>query len=171
MQVFFQEIVLVGPLGKTKYYALRIEFQERGSPHVHAFIWILDAPKISDETEYKSFVERTISALLPDPESEPELFELLKLYQIHSHSRTCWKYKKNKCRFSYGRFFSDRTIISKPLDPSLDPHERNEILDSRKSLLEKVKKYIDAELNSVKVNVIDPQKENYKHLRQQMKYF
>ena len=44
----------------------------------------------------------------------------------------------------------------------MDPLERNEILDSRKSLLEKVKKYIDAELNPVKVNVIDPQKENYK---------
>ena len=42
------------------------------------------------------------------------------------------------------------------------PHERNGILDSRKSLLEKVKKYIDAELNPVKINVIDPYKENYK---------
>ena len=99
---------------------------------------------------------------MPDLESEPELFKLVKLCQIHSHSRTCWKYKKNKCKFSYGRFFSDRTIISKPLDPSLDPLERNEILDSRKSLLEKVKNYIDVELNPVKVNVIDPQKENYK---------
>ena len=29
MQVFFNEIVLDGPFGKTKYYALRIEFQER----------------------------------------------------------------------------------------------------------------------------------------------
>ena len=28
VQVFFKEIVLDGPLGKTKYYALRIEFQE-----------------------------------------------------------------------------------------------------------------------------------------------
>ena len=41
-------------------------------------------------------------------------------------------------------------------------HERNGILDSRKSLLEKVKKYIDAELNPFKINVIDPYKENYK---------
>ena len=107
----------------------------------------------------------TISALLPDPENEPELFELVKLYQIKSLSRTCWKYiyiKKNEFRFSYGRFFSDRTIILKPLDPSLDPLERNEVLDSHKSLLEKVKKYIDAGLNPVKVNVIDLQKENYK---------
>ena len=39
-----------GPLGKTKYYALRIEFQERGNSHVHAFVWILDVPRISDET-------------------------------------------------------------------------------------------------------------------------
>ena len=48
VQVFFKEIVLDGPLGKTKYYALRIEFQEWGSPHVHAFVRILDAPKISE---------------------------------------------------------------------------------------------------------------------------
>ena len=66
---------------------------------MHAFVWILDAPRISDETEYKSFVERTISAALPDPESEPGLFELVKLYQIHYHSRTCWKYKKINAGF------------------------------------------------------------------------
>ena len=34
VQVFLKEIVLDGPLGKTKYYALRAEFQVRGSPHV-----------------------------------------------------------------------------------------------------------------------------------------
>ena len=44
----------------------------------------------------------------------------------------------------------------------MDPHERNEILDSLKSLQEKVKKYNDAELNPVKVNIMDPEKENYK---------
>ena len=101
---------------------------------------------------------RGLSAVLPDPQSKPGLFELVKLYQIHSHSRTCWKYKKNKCRFFYGRFFSDRTIISKPLDHSLDPEERQEILNSCKNLLEKVKKYVDEELNPAKVNVIDPEK-------------
>ena len=50
----------------------------------------------------------------------------------------------------------------KTIRPSLDPEERTEQLDSRKSLLEKVKKYIDAELNQSKVHVIDPEKENYK---------
>ena len=64
--------------------------------------------------------------------------------------------------FSYGRFFSDRTIISKPLDPSLDPEDRNEILDSRRSLVEKVKKNTDVELHPTKVNVIDPKKKKKK---------
>ena len=62
----------------------------------------------------------------------------------------------------YGCFFSFRTIISKPLNSSLDPKDRNETLNSRKSLLEKVKNYIDGELNPAKVNVIDPEKESYK---------
>ena len=44
--VFFKEIIIDGPLGKTKYYAMRIEFQERGSPHVHSFVWILNAANI-----------------------------------------------------------------------------------------------------------------------------
>ena len=38
VEVFFKDIILDGPLGKTKYYAIRMEFQERGIPHVHSFI-------------------------------------------------------------------------------------------------------------------------------------
>ena len=59
---------------------------------------------------------------------QPELFELVKLYQIHSHARTSWKYKKNKCRFSSGRFFTDRTIISKPLNSDIPQDERDKIM-------------------------------------------
>ena len=46
VEVFFKEITLGDPLGKTKYYAMRIEFQERGSPYVHSFIWIFNVPNI-----------------------------------------------------------------------------------------------------------------------------
>ena len=88
IQLFFKELILDGRLGKTKYYALRIEFQERGSLHVHAFVWILDAPKIENKFAYLDFVENSISASLPDPQNEPEMFMLVKAFQIHSHSRT-----------------------------------------------------------------------------------
>ena len=37
VEVFFKEIVLDGPLGKTKYHDIRIEFQEMGSLHVHLY--------------------------------------------------------------------------------------------------------------------------------------
>ena len=35
LDVFLKDIILNGPLGETKYCAIRIEFQERCSPHLH----------------------------------------------------------------------------------------------------------------------------------------
>ena len=49
VEAFFKVVVLNGPLGKTRHYAIRVEFQVRGSPHIHLFIWILNAPKLSKE--------------------------------------------------------------------------------------------------------------------------
>ena len=46
VNMFFKIIVLDGPLGKTQYYAIRVEFQVRGSPNIRCFIWILNAPKL-----------------------------------------------------------------------------------------------------------------------------
>ena len=66
------------------------------------------------EEEYVQFVEKLVSAKLSDPVSEPELYEQVKAYQIHTHSRTCRKYKKKDCRFNYGKFLSARTILAKP---------------------------------------------------------
>ena len=56
---------------------------------------------------------KTTNAELPEREKEPELCELVKTYQIHSYSRKCWKYNENECRFSYGRFSTDKTINCK----------------------------------------------------------
>ena len=56
---------------KTKYYAVRIEFQKRGRPHVHSFIMILNAPDTQNEAAYFKFVEQTINAQLPDTLHEP----------------------------------------------------------------------------------------------------
>ena len=43
VKVVFKETVLDVSLGKTKYFAIHIEFQERGIPNVHSFIWIFIA--------------------------------------------------------------------------------------------------------------------------------
>ena len=46
VQLFFKEILIDGPLGKTEFYVYRVEFQVRGSPHIHSFLWIKNAPKL-----------------------------------------------------------------------------------------------------------------------------
>ena len=37
----------MGLLEKTQYYPIRVELQVKGSPHIHSFIWILNAPKLA----------------------------------------------------------------------------------------------------------------------------
>ena len=71
---FFKKFFVVdGLLGKTKYYAIRVELQVRGSPHIHSFIWFLNAPKLTLENiqEYTSWVDGIISAYLPDAPLTP----------------------------------------------------------------------------------------------------
>ena len=34
------------PVGKVKEYAIKIEFQEHGSPHAHCLLWVDGAPHI-----------------------------------------------------------------------------------------------------------------------------
>ena len=78
VEMFFKIIVLDGPLGKTQYYAIRVEFQVRGSPHIHSFIWVLNAPKLErvNIDDYRKWVDSVIRSDLPDPNNEPALFEL-----------------------------------------------------------------------------------------------
>ena len=93
VEVFFKEIIIDVPLGKTKYYAIRVEFQARGSPHVHCFLWAIDAPLLNSDNmeEYVAFVDQIVHVYLPDRNENPELHELVKLYQLHRHSKTCRK--------------------------------------------------------------------------------
>ena len=66
---------------------------------------------------------------LPDEESDPELYNLVNKFQIHSHSATCCKYKNIPCRFSFGKYFTERTICAEPLASSdMDELEKEKIL-------------------------------------------
>ena len=88
VEVFFEFIVIDRPLGKSKYYAIRVESQVRGSPHIYSFISIIGAPKLSMENidEYTEWVDATSSTDLPDPTFDTALYELVKNYQVHHHS-------------------------------------------------------------------------------------
>ena len=157
VEAFFKEILMKGPLGKILNYAIRVEFQVRGSPHVHCFIWVENAPKLTADTEdaYVSYINNIVNTSLPD-HSNKELYELVKMYQLHRHSKTCRKYKNKPCRFNFGRFFCERTIIAKPIPEAVSESERSVLLGQRSSILSKVKKYINDELNPKNHNFFDP---------------
>ena len=66
-------------------YTVRVEFQERGSPHAHMLLWLKDVPEWSTP-EGIAVIERNISCSLQTP-----LKELVIKYQNHRHSQTCFK--------------------------------------------------------------------------------
>ena len=142
----------INPIGKIIYYALRIEFQMRGSPHLHALIWTSDCPKLTSDNKevYVQFIDNHVQAYLPNEETEPELHELVKTYQKHNHSKTCRKYKNISCRFDFGQFFTNRTIIAEPLNKDLDEAMKINILERRTQILTSVKQKIDEVLNPSK---------------------
>ena len=141
VEVCFKEIVSDGPLGKVKHYALRREFQVRGSSHIPSLVRVIGAPILSasNEDEYVSFNESIIKCELPNPSKSPRLFELVRTYQTHSHSKSCRKYESMECRYSFGRYFTDRTVTAHPLSDELSVEEKTLILQQRKLALKSVK--------------------------------
>ena len=95
VEILFKGILLklLGVIGKAAYYAIRIEFQVRGSSHVNSIIWILNPPKLSNETigTYIKFIDKVIHASLLLHEDDPSLYEYMKLYQVHKYSKSCRK--------------------------------------------------------------------------------
>lgn len=68
LQMFFNNVLKheSAPLGKIKHFFFRIEFQQRGSPHVHILLWIDGAPKLgqNSEEEIGSFIDKHVTCKL-----------------------------------------------------------------------------------------------------------
>ena len=118
----------------------------------------LNSPNIQNKDAYIEFIDKTINAQLPHHWNDPEQFELVKTCQVHAHSRICWNYN-NECRFSYGRYFTEKAITAKSLDCKFCNDEKQEVSTWRNVLLREVKSYVDNTLNPAKVNLIDPTKD------------
>ncbi|XP_071480520.1 uncharacterized protein [Diadema antillarum] len=115
---FFKYILMnkqLSPLGEIVDYKYRIEYQHRGSPHVHMLAWVKNAPTFeeNDENEIKEFIEGKLSCQYPD--DDPEMSDLLHLVQRHTHSQACNKNGKS-CRFHFPRPPLNQTVVFKPLE-------------------------------------------------------
>jgi hypothetical protein len=81
------------PLGKIKDYFYRVEYQQRGSPHIHMMIWLEDAPVFGadKDEDVVSFINQII--MCEKPSAGSELLHLVRR-QSHSHFHTCRKVKQ-----------------------------------------------------------------------------
>ena len=143
------------PIGKIVYHALRIEFQMRGSPHLHSLIWTSDCPELKNGSEeaYIRYIDDHVQRNLPNRENDCEFHDLVKMYQKHTHSRSCKKYKNIPCRFNFRQFFTDETVVSKPLADDVPDEQKVLVLKKRNEILSCVKEKINEKL--------DPSKPDY----------
>ena len=95
-EVWKKLILTEGAIGKSKYYAIATEFQIRGSPLIHWFIWVIGAQKLASHNVDESidWLDNIVCTCLPDPKVDFTLYKLLKTYKIYQHSETCKRYKK-----------------------------------------------------------------------------
>ena len=65
------------------------------------------------------------------------------------------------CRYHFGKIFTERTIVSRPLPDTMSYETKKQVLCQRDDILCSVKKCIDENLNPKKQNILDTRKENF----------
>ena len=109
------------PIGEVVDFFYHVEFQQRGSPHIHGLFWIKNVPeygKDCDEDIIK-FVDNYVSCKA----DSDDLSDLVNL-QRHKHSKTCKKRGHSICRFNFPLPPMPKTMILEPLsETDLDENE------------------------------------------------
>uniref|UniRef100_A0A3B3C0I1 ATP-dependent DNA helicase n=1 Tax=Oryzias melastigma TaxID=30732 RepID=A0A3B3C0I1_ORYME len=129
VEALFRDLILSAAqiLGRVIDFFFRVEYQNRGSPHIHCLLWVDGAPVFDkdDDQTVCSFISKYISAQLPNPTTQPELYKTVKEVQTHSrnHPKACFKYPGADCRFGFPKPPSDQTMITRPDENSEDSLE------------------------------------------------
>ncbi|CEP17045.1 hypothetical protein [Parasitella parasitica] len=124
-------------------YFFRVEFQHRGSPHIHMLVWLDDAPTydanasgLDNEVEVCRFIDNLISCSRDwdgsihtqnVAESSEDTWTELMRRQTHRHSRSCQRKRGNNwiCRFNIPFFPMQDTRILRPYDDEDDAANEN----------------------------------------------
>jgi hypothetical protein len=77
LKQFIKDIVGNELFGRVKAYVYRVEWQARGMPHAH-MLFILCEKVLSARV-----IDDIVSAEMPDPTAEPELFDLVNRHMLH----------------------------------------------------------------------------------------
>lgn len=139
-----------GPFGKHKIKEMfyRIEFQHRGSPHVHMVIWLEDAPVYKgseSEEQICDFINSMITTDTDNPEVTDQVGK-----QFHKCTHTCKKGDSTKCRFGCPLPPMDKTRILQPLSA-----EELEKLKGDKEMMTKIRKFNEQLMKELEHNALN----------------
>lgn len=111
------------PFGRYRVldYFRRIEFQDRGSPQAHIFLWLDNAPNnlLSNDADAIKIIDQLVSV------SASEASGNIK-FQTHKHTFTCYKkndsFNKPNCRFGTPFMPSRQTVTLLPMKDTDDDY-------------------------------------------------
>ena len=118
VQKFFKYVLHSpqSPFGHLEDFFYCIEFQHRGSPHVHGLLWIKEAPKldVNSDVEVCRYIDNIIACTSNVSEEEHPYVQ----FQKHHNSKSCYKKFRGKkvCRFGAPWPPMTHTVILQPLD-------------------------------------------------------
>ncbi|XP_055685430.1 uncharacterized protein LOC129791330 isoform X1 [Lutzomyia longipalpis] len=120
----------------------RYEFQMRGSVHSHKLVWLKDFPEFDEEnTQFTEKYIRNVEKFMTCKYVDPEKYPLIKK-QMHKHSETCYKGKRNMCRFNFPIPPMDRTEILIPFSKEeRELHDVNALKEIYKRIYNEVKNF------------------------------
>lgn len=83
------------PIGKITDFFQRVEFQQRGSPHMHCLFWVENTPRIDvhGKQAVADFIDKYVTCSIPEENDDSELRKIVLDVQQHSkkHSKSCKK--------------------------------------------------------------------------------
>jgi len=128
---------------KILHRYFRIEFQHRGSPHVHLVLWIEDAPIFNpDDQESQRTVIEFVDSIITTDSEDPEVQDVIK-YQYHKCTKTCRKRKRGKesCRFNAPFHPMEETTVLEPFPTGYKPSDQMQ--EKIKKINEKIPTILD----------------------------
>ncbi|XP_077528146.1 uncharacterized protein LOC144139758 [Haemaphysalis longicornis] len=106
----------------VKDYFKRVEFQQRGSAHVHVILWLEDAPEDEELSGVEGAMPKTLKMVDALLTLDTTLIRRPHM-QTHQHTHTCYKRGRTKCRFGAPFMPSDSTKIVVPFPPVSDAED------------------------------------------------
>jgi hypothetical protein len=131
-----KDIMCRNVLGETVSDIRVIEFQKRGLPHTHMLFWFAEESKLRTPED----VDSVVRAEIPDPATEPDLYELVKAHMIHGpcgdlHPE-CVCMKDGVCSKGFPKEFRDNSFLSDTAYPLYMRRDNGRTLQVRRIKLD-----------------------------------